>query len=179
MSGNFAIKGGGVVRLMANAILNFHFDFLSPSLKSATKIYFSAVCYLPFSIVLQVGPRCRGLQGGEGWFGTIIFCYVQPPPLPNSWLLAIICWTAENGQYNNLLFIISIQSKCTSSILLNGRTIFSTCAFLLQNCPVVFVIHVTKPFKEIAEQVPQILVVRLIGEAKTLAILQVQDELNR
>ena len=27
MSGNFAIKGGGVGRLMANAILNFHFDF--------------------------------------------------------------------------------------------------------------------------------------------------------
>ena len=31
MSGNFAIKGGGG-RLMANAILNFHFDFLNPSL---------------------------------------------------------------------------------------------------------------------------------------------------
>ena len=29
MSGNFAIKGGG---LMANAILNFHFDFLNTSL---------------------------------------------------------------------------------------------------------------------------------------------------
>ena len=32
MSGNFAIKGGGVRPLMANAILNFHFDFLTPSL---------------------------------------------------------------------------------------------------------------------------------------------------
>ena len=32
MSGNFAIKGGGVGRLMANAILNFHFDFLTTSL---------------------------------------------------------------------------------------------------------------------------------------------------
>ena len=34
MSGNFAIKGGGggVGRLMANAILNFHFDFPHPSL---------------------------------------------------------------------------------------------------------------------------------------------------
>ena len=32
MSGNFAIKGGGVWPLMANAILNFHFDFLNPSL---------------------------------------------------------------------------------------------------------------------------------------------------
>ena len=32
MSGNFAIKGGGVGRLMANAILNFHFDFLHLSL---------------------------------------------------------------------------------------------------------------------------------------------------
>ena len=32
MSGNFAIKGGGAGRLMANAILNFHFDFPHPSL---------------------------------------------------------------------------------------------------------------------------------------------------
>ena len=33
MSGNFAIKGGGGVgRLMANAILNFHFDYRHPSL---------------------------------------------------------------------------------------------------------------------------------------------------
>ena len=34
MSGNFAIKGGGrgVGPLMANAILNFHFDYLTPSL---------------------------------------------------------------------------------------------------------------------------------------------------
>ena len=33
MSGNFAIKGGGGGPLMGNAILNFHFDFLKPSLK--------------------------------------------------------------------------------------------------------------------------------------------------
>ena len=31
MSGNFAMKGGGVGPLMASAILNFHFDFLTPS----------------------------------------------------------------------------------------------------------------------------------------------------
>ena len=40
MSGNFAIKGGGdggVGRLMANAILNFHFDFLNTSLIQNTK----------------------------------------------------------------------------------------------------------------------------------------------
>ena len=35
MSGNFALKGGGVGRLMANAILNFHFDYLKPSLSKA------------------------------------------------------------------------------------------------------------------------------------------------
>ena len=33
MSGNFAIKGGGVGRLITNAILNFHFDFLNTSLR--------------------------------------------------------------------------------------------------------------------------------------------------
>ena len=36
MSGNSAIKGGGVGPLMANAILNFHFDFLTTSLISKT-----------------------------------------------------------------------------------------------------------------------------------------------
>ena len=35
MSGNFAIKGGG--GLMANAFLNFHFDFLNTSLIQNTK----------------------------------------------------------------------------------------------------------------------------------------------
>ena len=34
MSGNFAIKGGGVGRLMANAIKNFHFDYLHTSLSA-------------------------------------------------------------------------------------------------------------------------------------------------
>ena len=34
MSGNFAIKGGGVGRLMANAILNCHFDYLITSLST-------------------------------------------------------------------------------------------------------------------------------------------------
>ena len=37
MSGNFAIKGGGVGPLMANAILNFHFDFLTTSLMHSAK----------------------------------------------------------------------------------------------------------------------------------------------
>ena len=38
MSGNFAIKGGGGGRLMANAILNFHFDFLNPSLTNDSSL---------------------------------------------------------------------------------------------------------------------------------------------
>ena len=46
MSGNFAIKGGGVGPLMANAILNFHFDYLNPSL---TSCLFGAICVIgPF-----------------------------------------------------------------------------------------------------------------------------------
>ena len=40
MSGNFAIKGGGGVGpLMANAILNFHFDFLHTSLTCILVIF--------------------------------------------------------------------------------------------------------------------------------------------
>ena len=42
MSGNFAIKGGGGFGpLMANAILNFHFDFLHTSLMWFPKVDFS------------------------------------------------------------------------------------------------------------------------------------------
>ena len=44
MSGNFAIKGGGVGRLMANAILNFHFDFPHTSLISILEL--ASNCYI-------------------------------------------------------------------------------------------------------------------------------------
>ena len=42
MSGNSAIKGGGAGGgpLMANAILNFHFDYLTPSLNVSSAIGF-------------------------------------------------------------------------------------------------------------------------------------------
>ena len=51
MSGNFAIKGGGggVRRLMANAILNFHFDYPHPSLSSnycRTATFSSKLCIM-------------------------------------------------------------------------------------------------------------------------------------
>ena len=52
MSGNFAIKGGGVGRLMANAILNFHFDFLHTSLMRVgdenENWDFSYICFVSF-----------------------------------------------------------------------------------------------------------------------------------
>ena len=37
------LRGGGVGPLMANAILNFHFDFLTPSLICVTNICFFVV----------------------------------------------------------------------------------------------------------------------------------------
>ena len=49
MSGNFAIKGGGVGPLMANAILNFHFDFLTTSLSLSRAIL---VNLLPSELIL-------------------------------------------------------------------------------------------------------------------------------
>ena len=52
MSGNFAIKGGGGGgRLMANAILNFHFDFPHPSLSDKTRG--RAVFYCDFKLQAQ------------------------------------------------------------------------------------------------------------------------------
>ena len=42
-----AIKGGGGGPLMANAILNFHFDFLNPSLSDPYKKSFVIkICFL-------------------------------------------------------------------------------------------------------------------------------------
>ena len=44
MSGNFAIKGGGRVGpLMANAILNFHFDYLKPSLSKYPLFFVTSI----------------------------------------------------------------------------------------------------------------------------------------
>ena len=60
MSGNFAIKGGGVGRLMANAILNFHFDFPHPSLRK---------CCTGPSPLQEAGP------GGNGWFAKKTACH--------------------------------------------------------------------------------------------------------
>ena len=52
MSGNFAIKGGGVGPQMANAILNFHFDFLHPSLSSTTGRFLYS--YIPYGFAWSI-----------------------------------------------------------------------------------------------------------------------------
>ena len=55
MSGNFAIKGGGGVGLlMANAILNFHFDYWHPSLTHGPRM--DVICYSEVCIFF-----CSGL----------------------------------------------------------------------------------------------------------------------
>ena len=53
-----AIKGGGVGPLMANAIKNFHFDFLKPSL-NLQGLYFS---YLRYLCSFQVSWHNPGFQ---------------------------------------------------------------------------------------------------------------------
>ena len=53
MSGNFAINWGGVGRLMANAILNFHFDFLHPSLSNVGFTNFSFII-APLILILKL-----------------------------------------------------------------------------------------------------------------------------
>ena len=64
MSGNFAIKGGGVVPLMANAILNFHFDFLTPSLNDNVSIlvllFNTAICQ---SMTQEATEPLTGVNG--------------------------------------------------------------------------------------------------------------------
>ena len=60
MSGNFAIKGGGVGPLMANAILNFHFDFLHPSLIAI------ALSFLKWVFAQLDEPAVGGRQSFHG-----------------------------------------------------------------------------------------------------------------
>ena len=64
MSGNFAIKGGGGGPLMANAILNFHFDYLTPSL---TQTHLGTL----FTLVL-VGHWTSNFSGYSGFFELFI-----------------------------------------------------------------------------------------------------------
>ena len=58
MSGNFAIKGGGVGPLMANAILNFHFDFPHPSLTEYRYIKSGLNCNVKHGIYLHTRLSC-------------------------------------------------------------------------------------------------------------------------
>ena len=81
MSGNFAIKGGGEVGpLMANAILNFHFDFFTTSLTCRGKkmsLREGKLCF--FYLVLRRGNRllCNissmsgQLTRGGGWLASL------------------------------------------------------------------------------------------------------------
>ena len=94
MSGNFAIKGGGGGPLMANAILNFHFDFLNPSLilLSEYKCYhtgqkqmkrlrlFERRLNLQFAdlITLTVGGSVG--SGRVGSFLSFLLLSLKPPP---------------------------------------------------------------------------------------------------
>ena len=68
MSGNFAIKGGGVGPLMANAILNFHFDYLTTSLTKTPKL--NSFHWLDlFLRYLKIVSGWRGL-GVHLWRGS-------------------------------------------------------------------------------------------------------------
>ena len=79
MSGNFAIKGGGVGRLMANAILNFHFDYLNPSLSDLVIIPATTVILENAVSSSILGKRCyeflccwgRGLWSSGGQVGQV------------------------------------------------------------------------------------------------------------
>ena len=55
MSGNFAIKGGGGGPLMANAILNFHFDYVTTSLITIILIYKYEKKYITYLNVASFG----------------------------------------------------------------------------------------------------------------------------
>ena len=58
MSGNLCHEGGGVGRLMANAILNFHFDYPHTSLSHQVVGAQSAIMSLKFFIFEVVYTCC-------------------------------------------------------------------------------------------------------------------------
>ena len=77
MSGNFAIKGGGVGPLMANAILNFHFDFPHTSLIQVMQVRQVhlwpdfRVIYSGLTIMYKLSFRMIKLQNSQG-VGSVI-----------------------------------------------------------------------------------------------------------
>ena len=77
MSGNFAIKGGGVESLMANAILNFHFDFLNTSLTLFPNLLLRLVSK----------KKCNHFVSQKLQPGLYLYAGFHPP-LP-SWLVLV------------------------------------------------------------------------------------------
>ena len=70
MSGNFAIKGGGVGPLMANAILNFHFDYLKPSLMDFDNRKVYGDTSITDSLVLQ---NIIVMKNWKSWYFCTLF----------------------------------------------------------------------------------------------------------
>ena len=85
MSGNFAIKGGGGGggRLMANAILNFHFDFLKPSLNIFVRLGQEKKIFMRFEILPPILSRSDSAQAVLKLLTpVIIFHALEPHPSP-------------------------------------------------------------------------------------------------
>ena len=82
----FCHKGGGVGRLMANAILNFHFDFLNTSLilfqsNSNTSFNLSWLCIV--AIILPLSLLCAALLftnfgGRMKWSRAFVLPFLPP-----------------------------------------------------------------------------------------------------
>ena len=88
MSGNFAIKGGGVGPLMANAILNFHFDFLTPSLihcesQNALCVFRARIQVLS-EIVQNVSNWSTRVPDDQIHLGPLLFTIWATLELPSS-----------------------------------------------------------------------------------------------
>ena len=65
-----AIKGGGVGPLMANAILNFHFDFLTPSLIIKIVLNKKSIVSEPYiNAHMPLQPQRQGGIGGMACLG--------------------------------------------------------------------------------------------------------------
>ena len=133
MSGNFAIKGGGVGRLIANAILNFHFDFPHPSLNNTAGQ--SASC----DRVLFFG-QCSTLQ----WFycfqsGRLILQTCGKGILPGdqtsqyAWRMLLWAWVDVNILYLSLfpyVFVFVSLSICLCVSVFEYLCLVKSCCII-------------------------------------------------
>ena len=113
-----AIKGGGVGRLMANAILNFHFDYLNPSLNCNLLLWFNQWIMLRMRVWVKHFILFGSFQLEENWRLVFFIAVIFDPTCLNqeqdkNWSQGLI-W----AQHIFLEYIQTLNTKSGTNLTL-------------------------------------------------------------